>query len=216
MNSKKCTGIWIASIICFVVFILSFLSLILGSAADASQNYGPGLSLLAGIVVAIIDIVEIVSQSKKADKALIPFIISSFKKENGKDMKRLAWALFFSISPIFILIGVIALCSGVGGAAAAGSAATKASTLTSGAATAGGAAINGNNSTNGTTSNRNTGTYQTINHIAGHTNNDLQQITEAKFNEIQKIAKNNPGLSDEELAKAANVNTATARAHRPM
>lgn len=46
-------------------------------------------------------------------------------------------------------------------------------------------------------------------------NNDIQQIAEAKHNEIQKLARKNPGLSDEELAKQAKVNTSTARAHRP-
>lgn len=57
--------------------------------------------------------------------------------------------------------------------------------------------------------------YQEINNIAGNSNNDIQQITEAKHNEIQKLARKNPGLSDEELAKQAKVNASTARAHRP-
>ncbi len=206
MNSKKCTVIWVASIVCFAWFIFSFLKLILGSAADASQNYGPGLSLIAGIVVAIVDIVEIINQSKKAGKSLIPFVISSFKKENGKDMSRLAWALFFSISPIFILIGVLVLCSG-GGTAALGNNQNKSSSTNTVSQQTGGGISN---------SSKDSDNYQKLNNIAGNTSNNMQQITEAKHNEIQNIVKNNPGISDEELAQTAGVNADTARAHRPQ
>ena len=206
MNSKKCTAIWVASIVCFAWFIFSFLKLILGSAADASQNYGPGLSLIAGIVVAIVDIVEIINQSKKVGKSLIPFVISSFKKENGKDMSRLAWALFFSISPIFILIGVLLLCSG-GGTAALGNNQNKSSSTNTVSQHTGGGISN---------SSKDSDNYQKLNNIAGNTSNNMQQITEAKHNEIQNIVKNNPGISDEELAKIAGVNADTARAHRPQ
>lgn len=184
--------------VCFAIFILSFLKLILGS---ASQNYGPGVSIIAGIVVFIIDIIEIVSQSKKANQKLIPFVISCFKNGNGKDMKRLAWALFFSISPIFIIIVVLVLCSGAGGAAATGL----------GGATAGnGAKLKGNGNVPDSEFDR----YSSIRHKAGSTANDVKQITEAKYNEIQKAVQRNPGISDEELAHETGVNVDTARAYR--
>lgn len=59
MKVNKCSILYGSSIVCFVVFIISFFSLILGDANDASQNYGTPFSIIAGIIIAILTIIEI-------------------------------------------------------------------------------------------------------------------------------------------------------------
>ena len=200
MKSKKCTAIWIASIICFGLFIIAVIKLATQDAADASRDYTLGISLISGIIIAVIDIIELFIQSKKVNQSVISFTISSFKKENGEDMSRLAWALFFSASPIFILIGILIIALSPDN-----------ETSTSG---------NGqkilNTIGNGVTSdsNKNQADYMKINNLATSSNN-LQKIDEMKYKQIQNIVSKNPGISDEELAQAAGINVDTARAHRP-
>jgi hypothetical protein len=58
-------------------------------------------------------------------------------------------------------------------------------------------------------------TYEDICRAASSSINDVERLSGGKYREFQKIVRENPGLSDEDLAQKAKVNVATARAYRP-
>lgn len=220
MKFNKSCVLFGASLICFVVFIISFLKLILGDASDASENYGFSYSIIAGIIIAIPTIIEIFKRYKTADnKNIISFVVGSFKKENGKELHQLSLALLFSIFPVVILIGVLFLCSDSSSSSSSGS--SKNSGQTNRVATSSGSSNSNTKNSEQTKSSDSSESNHEINRIAGSSSNNIRTIPEDLHNEIQKVYKNNPGLSDEEVLEIVrkhnpSMNIETVRAHKPM
>ncbi|MDE7138689.1 MAG: hypothetical protein K2O29_09600 [Ruminococcus sp.] len=219
MTFNKSSVLFGASLICFGVFIISFLKLIFGDASDLSKNYGFSYLIIAGIVIAIPTIIEIFKRYKTAgNKNLISFTIGCFKKENGKELHHLALALLFSIFPVVILIGVLFLGSGSSNT----SDSSKNSGQTNRVATS-----SNNDSNSDTKNNRQTKSSDSsksnreINRIAGSSANEIKTVTDGVHNEIQKVYRNKPRLNDEEALEIVrkhnpNMNIETVRAHKPM
>lgn len=204
MNNKNTIIFWL-TIANLALFIISFFKLIIGDSSDAGQNYGFGISVIAGIVLAVITIIQMFKQYKnyKDKQTLVPFFIACFKKENGKPMFQLLIALIINALPLVIVVGFLML------GASNGKVANNSNNLRSNTAKP----LTNNN--NGHNIEPNNLSYQELNHIAGNTDNNMKQIIEPKHNEIINHVKNNPGISDEDLAKQTGVDIETARAHRP-
>lgn len=219
MKFNKSSVLFGASLICFGIFIISFFKLILGDASDASENYGFSYSIIAGIVIAIPTVIEMFKRYKATNnKNLISFAVGCLKKENGKELHQLALALLFSIFPVVILIGVLFLCSD----SSSTSDSSKNSGHTNKVSSSSGNGSNSCTKNNGQVrSSDDSGSNREINRIAGSSANDIKAVTEGVHNEIQKVYKNNPGLSDEkalEIIRKNNpaMNIETVRAHKPM
>ena len=59
-------------------------------------------------------------------------------------------------------------------------------------------------------------TFEEINHLAGNTSNNMQQIPEAKYSNIRNFLNMDPGISNIDLAQKFNISTETARALRSI
>lgn len=224
MKINKCTALYWAALVCFIVFIISFLVLLFGDADASSQNYGLGLSMIGGIVIAVPTIIEMVKQYKNRNAdGVIAFAVSSFKKENGKDMHHLTMALFFSIFPVIIFICLLLLLSGAKIPTSQGNKQTSGSTpnLTP---------VN-RHSQDHTPASHNAQTQnsdgskqplsnQELNTIARSSANDMKIISDGDHKKIQKIYQENPGISDEEVFEKLkgfnpSITMDTIRAHKP-
>lgn len=189
-------GVSVANVIWFVI---SFFKMVIGDLSDAAENYGLGLSVVAGIVLAIITIIQIVKQYKKykETQSLMPFFIACFKKENGKQMFYLILSLIFNALPLVLIVGFLML------GAANGNSSNNNSNQRSNTAKS---QANGNNvrssnlntQTSGNDNKPDKYSNEEINKIARRADNNIKPVSDSTHKVIQEFSKNNAGLSDEE------------------
>ncbi len=196
-------GLSIANFIWFIISLFKTTN----DLSDTAANNGFILSIMAGIILAIITIVKIFKQYKnyKETQSLKPFLIACFKKEYGKPMFYLIISLILNALPLIIVVGLLCFDSS-----------SKSSSDTDSNSRSNIAELETDESD---VDNRDS-SNQEINKIAGNTNNNIKQIPEESHNEIQKIYMSNPGISDEDAFAMFSKNhpgttIETVRAHRP-
>lgn len=203
---QKNTILFGISIVNVVLFLIGFIILIVGDASDNSNNYAFSLSIISGIIFEIVTIVQIVKEKKsdKEGRSFFPYCVACFKKKNGKPMYQLVMAAILNVLPLalFIMLLIVLVLFTSSDSKTANNISKGINLISDNSQTSGKSnpkkSTENQSEKSGESGANKDLSYQEYNHIAGSTNNDMKQVSEGEFKEIQKIYKENPGISDED------------------
>ncbi|MBQ5988612.1 MAG: hypothetical protein IJL67_03870 [Oscillospiraceae bacterium] len=169
-----------------------------------------GYSVVAGLIIAILTIITIFKRLTE-NMNFISYIKSGLKRVNDDgDAFYLAVALVLSALPVIIVIAIIKISNGISNTPN-----QNRNTNTNSNIDLNADPIGSNNGQKKSNSDINLDNYNKIKQAALSSSNNVEPIPVWQFKNLHKIVRENPGISDEELAEELNVKIDTARAFRP-